>query len=348
MWTLYRVDMDKVLWYLCLNFRDMKHVTILVPDCEINLNSIAGAYEILTRANDFWQKAGNPSRLHVQIAGFAGESTVNEGYFTVHPMDIHKVKKTDLLIIPSLFGDYRETLEKNQVLIDWISKEYKAGAEIASMCSGAFLLAATGLLDGKVCSTHWNAAAQFREMFPNVKIAADKIITAENGIYTNGGGYSFLNLMLFLVEQLFDRTTAIFCSKVFQIDMERTSQSPFLIFQIQKNHGDELVSQAQAYIEENLSEKISFEELAVKLATSRRNFDRRFIKATGNTPVEYLQRAKVEMAKKALEKGRKSVFEVMIEVGYSDDKAFREVFKKITGLSPLDYRAKYNKDTALI
>ena len=90
--------------------------------------------------------------------------------------------------------------------------------------------------------------------------------------------------------------------------------------------------------------KFHFEELASKLAISRRNFDRRFIKATGNTPVEYLQRVKVEVAKKTLEKGRKSIFEVMHEVGYSDDKAFREVFKKITGLSPLDYKSKYNKE----
>ena len=153
-----------------------------------------------------------------------------------------------------------------------------------------------------------------------------------------------MNMALFLVEKFFDRQTAILCSKMFQIDIDRTSQSPFAIFQVQKNHGDEMVSQAQAFIEENLSEKISFEELASKLATSRRNFDRRFTKATGNTPVEYLQRVKVEVAKSSLEKGRKTIFEVMNEVGYSDDKAFREVFKKITGISPFDYRAKYNKE----
>ncbi|HEY1202409.1 MAG TPA: helix-turn-helix domain-containing protein, partial [Niastella sp.] len=136
--------------------------------------------------------------------------------------------------------------------------------------------------------------------------------------------------------------TAIFCSKIFQIDIERSSQSPFLIFQMQKNHDDDLIRQAQNFIEENLGDKISFEQLASKLAISRRNFDRRFVKATGNTPVEYLQRVKVEAAKRALESGRKTVFEVMSDVGYSDDKAFREVFKKLTGLSPLDYRAKYN------
>jgi transcriptional regulator GlxA family with amidase domain len=152
-----------------------------------------------------------------------------------------------------------------------------------------------------------------------------------------------LFLMLYLVERFFDRACAIFCSKIFQIDIERSSQSPFHIFKIQKNHGDEVIGKAQVYIEENLTEKISFEKLASSFATSRRNFDRRFIKATGNTPVEYLQRVKVEAAKRNLEIGRKSIFEVMSEVGYSDDKAFREVFKRITGLSPIDYRAKYNK-----
>ena len=185
-------------------------------------------------------------------------------------------------------------------------------------------------------------------MFPNIDLQTDKLITVQQGIYTNGGAYSFLNLILFLVEKYFDRQTAIYCSKVFQIDMERTSQSPFFIFQAQKNHGDELICKAQSYIEQNLSEKISFEQLASILAISRRNFDRRFIKATGNTPVEYMQRVKVEVAKRTLEKGRKSIFEVMNDVGYSDDKAFREVFKKIAGLSPLDYRAKYNKEVVLV
>jgi transcriptional regulator GlxA family with amidase domain len=185
-------------------------------------------------------------------------------------------------------------------------------------------------------------------MYPNVKVAQDKIITDENGIYTNGGGYSFLNLMLYLVEKMFDRSVAIFCSKVFQIDIERTTQSQFSIFHIQKGHGDELINEAQKYIEENIDEKISFEKLASQLAISRRNFDRRFIKATGNTPVEYLQRVKVEAAKKELEKGRKSIFEIMNDVGYADDKAFREVFKKVTGLSPLDYRSKYSKDRVAV
>lgn len=322
----------------------MNHVTILVPDCKVNLNSIAGAHEVLSRANDYWVKIGNKSKLEIHIAGFVTESKVQEGYFSIHPKNLNKIKKTSLVIIPSIFEDYTLAINKNKVLIDWIARQYKNGAEIASMCSGAFLLAATGLIEGKTCSTHWNAVGKFKAMFPNVKIVEDKVITDENGIYTNGGGYSFLNLMLYLVEKFFDRTTAIFCSKIFQIDIERTTQSPFAIFHIQKSHGDELIGKAQTFIEKNIEAKISFEKLALQLAISRRNFDRRFIKATGNTPVEYLQRVKMEAAKKELEKGRKTIFEIMSDVGYSDDKAFREVFRKVTGLSPLDYKNKYSKE----
>lgn len=321
----------------------MKRVTIVIPNGKANLSSITGSFEILNSANNYWQRMGNKPTIEICIAGFITELKLDAGFFSIHPENIMEIKKTDLVIIPAVSYD-GNLVKENAALISWIREEYKAGAEIATMCSGAFLLAATGLLEGKTCSTHWNLAANFKRLYPNINLQIDKLITAEKGIYTNGGAFSFLNMVLFLVEKYFDRRTAIFCSKIFQIDMDRTSQSPFFIFQTQKNHGDELVCQAQTYIEENLSEKISFEELASKLAISRRNFDRRFIKATGNTPVEYLQRVKVEVAKSTLEKGRKSIFEVMNEVGYSDDKAFREVFKKIAGLSPLDYRAKYNKE----
>ncbi len=326
----------------------MKQVIIVIPEGYANLSSITGSFEILTRANDYWQRMGNKPMLQVRLAGFVTELKLDVGFFSIHPEDINAIKKTDLIIIPSLSHEYDRMLKENKELIHWIKDQYQAGAEVASICTGAFLLAATGLLEGKNCSTHWNAADGFKRLFPNIKLHIDKLLTAEKGIYTNGGAFSFLNLILFLVEKYFDRQTAIYCSKIFQIDIERTSQSPFFIFQTQKNHGDELIDKAQTYIEENLGEKISFEELASKLAVSRRNFDRRFIKATGNTPVEYLQRVKIEVAKKALERGRKSIYEVMSEVGYADDKAFREVFKKITGLSPLDYRAKYNNEAILI
>jgi transcriptional regulator GlxA family with amidase domain len=170
------------------------------------------------------------------------------------------------------------------------------------------------------------------------------LITDENGIYTNGGAYSFLNLLIYLVEKYYDRPTAIFCAKVFQIEMDRHTQSVFTIFKGQKLHSDDMVKEAQAYIESRLHDKISVEDISSKFAVGRRNFDRRFIKATGNTPVEYSQRVKIEAAKKEFETSRKTINEVMYEVGYSDIKAFRKIFRKITGMSPLEYRGRYNKE----
>ena len=138
----------------------MKQVVILVPDCEVNFNSVAGAYEILSRANSFWQKSGKASRLAVQVAGFVREKKSDGDYFTIHPTPLKNIKKADLIIIPSVLGDYRYVVGNNNELLSWIIRQYKGGAEVASMCSGAFLLAATGLVEGKSCSTHWNAAAR--------------------------------------------------------------------------------------------------------------------------------------------------------------------------------------------
>jgi transcriptional regulator GlxA family with amidase domain len=323
----------------------MKHMTILVPKGENNLSSIVGSYKIFTRANEYWKKSGRKELFKIELAGVSKKVDFYNGLFAVKPhTHISNISKTNLIIIPSLNHNYQKAVKGNQAMIDWIREQYKSGAEIATICTGAFLLASAGLLDGKICSTHWSAADTFRLMFPNVDLQADKLITDENGIYTNGGAYSFLNLLIYLVEKYYDRQTAIFCSKVFQIEIDRQSQSTFAIFTGQKTHGDEVVKNAQVYIEGHLDEKISMEHLSSKFAVGRRNFDRRFIKATGNTPLEYAQRVKIESAKKAFENTRKNINEVMYDVGYSDVKAFREVFRKITGMSPLEYRNKYNKE----
>jgi transcriptional regulator GlxA family with amidase domain len=326
----------------------MKHLTILVPEGKNNLSSIVGAYKIFTRANEHWKQMGRQELFKIQLAGVSKKIEFYDGLFSVKPhTNISAISKTHLIIIPSLNHNYEKAVKGNKPMIEWIEKQYRNGAAVASICTGAFLLASSGLLDGRSCSTHWAAADNFRTMFPKVNLEAGKLITDENGIYTNGGAYSFLNLILYLVEKYYDRQTAIFCSKVFQIELDRQSQSAFVIFTGQKTHSDEMVKKAQTYIESNLHEKISIENLSSKFAVGRRNFDRRFIKATGNTPIEYSQRVKIESAKKAFENTRKTINEVMYDVGYSDVKAFREVFRKITGMSPLEYRNKYNKEAVV-
>ena len=324
----------------------MKHLTILVPEVQNNIISIAAVHEIFATANAYWREAGRKELFMIELAGISKTVDFNEGLFTAKPhTHITAIPKTNLIIIPSVSShSYETAVKENKLLIDWMKKQYENGAEIASMCTGAFMLASSGLLDGRICSTHWSAADAFRAMFPKVNLQADKLITDENGIYTNGGAYSFLNLAIYLVEKYYDRQTAIYCSKIFQIKIDRQSQSAFIIFTAQKRHGDEMVQEAQQYIEDNVHKKISVEQLSSMFANGRRNFYRRFIKATGNTPVEYLQRVKIEAAKKEFETSRKTVKEVMHKVGYSNLKAFREVFRKITGMLPLEYRNKYNKE----
>ncbi|UFH54346.1 GlxA family transcriptional regulator [Spirosoma sp. KNUC1025] len=327
----------------------MKHVSILVPRGHTSLTNIEGTYQILSEVNSFRSAMGRSHLFTVQLVGLPDESSQKSGLFTVNPdLQVQDVEKTDLIIIPALFGNQREVMTLNEKFIPWIIKQYESGAEVASFCIGAFFLASTGLLKGKKCATHWRFANEFRAMFPDVDLVDDKIMTEDDGLYTSGGAYSYLNLLLYLVEKYAGRDIAILIAKAFMIDIDRNSQSPFIIFEGQKTHNDELIKKAQEFIEANFQEKITVDQLADKLALGRRNLERRFKQATSNTVMEYAQRVKIEAAKKSFETNRKTINEVMYDVGYSDVKAFRNTFKKITGLSPIDYRNKYTKTTSLV
>lgn len=322
----------------------MKQITILVPKGAI-LGSIEGPRQVLTEANKYLQSIDREPLFQVQLAGLTQETLVAGGRYTVYSDVLApEIAKTDLIIIPALDGDMPQLMEANRAFIPWIVQQYEQGAEVASLCVGAFLLASTGLVNGRSCTTHWLAANGFKQMFPEVNLLEDKIITDEMGIYSSGGAFSYLNLILYLIEKYAGRDVAIFCSKAFQIDFERRSQSPFTIFNGQKAHEDEPIKQVQEFIEQNVEEKLNVDQLAIMFALGRRNLERRFKKATSNTVVEYIQRVKIEAAKKSLETGRKSINEVMYDVGYADTKAFRSIFKKITGLSPNEYRNKYNQE----
>jgi transcriptional regulator GlxA family with amidase domain len=320
----------------------MKNISILVPKGAAALGCIEGSFIGFNRANEVLQKMGRQPLFSVQLVGITNEPQIYDRLFTVAPdKSIKDVSKTDLIIIPAVNGNMKEVVEINKEFFPWIRKMHEGGAEVASLCVGTFLLASTGLLDGKQCSTHWLGIDEFRKMFPGVHLVSEKIITDEDGIYSSGGANSFWNLILYLIEKYAGRDVAITCAKIYEIEIERTSQSPFIIFSQQKDHEDDGVKVAQSFIEKNYSKKITVEELAQVAAMGRRTFERRFKKATSNTVIEYMQRVKIEAAKKSLELSNKQVTEVMYDVGYTDTKAFRTTFKKITGLSPLDYKNKY-------
>ncbi len=326
----------------------MKHVSVLVLHDAV-MASIVDANTMFTGVNQFLEARDDSPRFKLQFVGISKQVKLNNGLFSVRADTLMQdVKKTELIIIPAIGGDFATTLKKNRDFIPWIIQQHKKGAEVASLCSGSFMLASTGLLKGKECSGHWSSANLFREMFPETTLVDGRIVTEQGGLYSSGGATSYWNLLLHLVEKYAGREMAIMASKVFALEIDRKSQSPFVMFNGQKKHEDESIKQAQEYIENNVTEKISIEELAVKFAIGRRHFERRFKKATNNSPLEYMQRVRIEAAKKKLETSSMNVNEVMYEVGYSDIKAFRTVFRKLTGLSPADYRSKYNKEAAVM
>jgi transcriptional regulator GlxA family with amidase domain len=320
----------------------MKTVSILILETSVPAAIVDPRY-MFSAINEFYKSAGHQPFFKIQLVGLTKEVKLNDGLFTVHPdILLKEVKKTDLIIIPAIGGDVKLAIKKNKDFLPWIEQQYKAGAEVASLCIGAFILASTGLLKGKECSTHWLFTNDFKEMFPDVKLVSDKTVTAQNGLYSSGGATSYWTLLLYLVEKYTSREMSIMASKFFLLDMGRNSQSPFVMFRGQKDHEDCEIVKAQEYIEKHYQAKLTVDELADKYGIGRRTFERRFKKATSNTVVEYMQRVKMEAAKSQLESGRKTVSEVMHDVGYTDTKAFRDVFKKVTGMSPVDYRAKYN------
>ena len=321
----------------------MKKVSILVPEASV-MQAIADPQYLFSAANQFLLSAGKSPLFEVELVGVKKQIKLNNGMFSVHTNRLLKeVDKTDLVFIPALFGDMTSAIAKNKTVVPWIVDQYRKGAEVASLCVGAFLLASTGLLNGKKCSTHWGYQSEFREMYPDVEVVEGGIVTEEKRIYSSGGAHSYWNLLLYLLEKYTDRETAILASKYFAIDIDRDSQSAFAMFKGQKSHKDKEILKAQEYIEKNIHEKISTDELAKISAIGRRTFERRFKDATNNSVLEYIQRIKIEAAKRQFETSRKNINEVMYDVGYTDTKAFRDLFKKLTGLTPVEYRNKYNK-----
>jgi transcriptional regulator GlxA family with amidase domain len=327
----------------------MKHISILVPDGDCSLVNIEGTHQIFNEVNSLLARVGRPPLFKVQLVGISREATMKRGLFRIHPdVLIGEVAQTDLVIIPAIQGEKGKVIKDNEAFLPWIKEQYKGGASVATLCIGVFLLAATGLLKGKRCATHWVEADNFRRMFPDVHLVPEKIITDENGIYTSGGAYSWLNLILYIVEKMAGREMAITCSKLFEVQIERASQSAFMIFMPQKQHEDEAVMKVQEFIEANYADKISVDDLAKEAGVSRRNLERRFRKVTYNSIVEYMQRVRIEAAKQTLERERENVNEAMYKAGYTDSKAFRSTFKKLTGLSPMAYRNKYVRKEELV
>ncbi|GGC62561.1 AraC family transcriptional regulator [Pedobacter quisquiliarum] len=316
-------------------------ISVFVPRHGV-IEAITPPFRTFNTANDFLAASGKKPVFQVEYVGLTEAVSAGNGEYLIKTDRLlQDVEETDLLIIPPTFGNPLTGIQENAEAIRYFKALHSSGSSLASLCAGAFLLAETGLLDGRKCSTHWAHFAAFRARYPQVEVEDGAVITEHGNIYSSGGANSLWNLLLYLVEKFSDRDTAIMLSKYFAIDIGRDSQSAFAIFKGQKNHTDPDIKKVQDYIEAKYDSKLAVEDLANLVLVGRRTFERRFKEATNNTPLEYIQRVRIEAAKKFFEGSRKNVSDVMYDVGYTDSKAFRDIFKKVTGLTPIAYRNKF-------
>ncbi len=328
--------------YLSISIIDfMKQIGVLLSK-NYKLLSVAAILEVFETVNKFYATAGDDLPFELSLLA-ADENIINQKEsFGYQLQAIKDVKQLDLILIPAFTSDnMHETLQANKRCVPHLINQYNNGACIGTFCTGAFLLGASGLLNGKIATTHVDASDGFANAFPEVNLKADRTVTQDGRLYTSGGATSSFHLLLHLVQEFCGNEMAIKIAKVFAIDMDRDKQSYFSTFQPSRNHNDELVASAQQKIESNYHDVATIEELIKDIPSSRRNIVRRFKQVTGITPIEYLQQTRIAAAKKLLERTGQQMTEIIFNSGYSDPKAFRKVFKKSVGMTPSQYREKF-------
>ncbi|WP_316822869.1 GlxA family transcriptional regulator [Pedobacter gandavensis] len=324
----------------------MVQVALLLPN-KYRLLSVAAILDVFDTVNHHYKETGIEPLFQINLVRNTTLATEGNLFEKYQALSLSESGQQNLILIPAFdHPDLNAAIHQNLEFLPWLQQQYKKGAELASFCTGAFLLAATGLLNGKRATTHVNASNAFSSCFPDVYFEPEKVVTVDERIYTSGGATSSFHLMLMLIHNYCSRDTAIHIAKVFSIDMNREQQRYFGSFHPVRDHGDELVAKTQLCIENSFKEAVTIEDILQHIPSSRRNIVRRFKQATGNTLIEYLQKTRIEAAKKLLEQTNLSILEVMLDSGYNDLKTFRQLFKKNSGMTPKDYRDKFKPKVA--
>lgn len=265
----------------------------------------------------------------------------NEGVQIKPTTVFDSVTRTDIILIPPRIGAHLPGQDELSCIVPWLLNSYKKGTRIGAMCTGTFVLAETGLLDGKTATTNWLFVNKFRSRFPNVILKPERILTEDDGLICSGAITAMYNLALYVIEIFGSRELSRECSQVLLVDPNRKSQLPYMATAFRKDHGDDQILKAQQWIEDNFSSKFTLDDVADLVGMSHRNFKRRFKQATGENPLRYLQQLRLEMAKSLLEKSMESIEIITQDIGYEDSRTFRRLFRQYTSLSPREYRARF-------
>jgi transcriptional regulator GlxA family with amidase domain len=322
----------------------MKTIAIPLLETENSIGAV-GPLEILTKTCILWRQINESKSdgplFDVQVVAEKRKPVSFANGITLRPSAVFSEVQPELIVVPSIEEDIGSSLLKNRAHVEWIRDSFRRGAHVSSLCTGAFVLGEAGVLDGKRATTHWFFANEFRRRFPRVDLQERHMLVDEGNVVTCGGATTFLNLMIYLIEKYFGHDLAVYASKVFLIDMDRPSQLPFKIHPFAVTHGEKAIVRSQSFVAEHLNEELAVDDLARLVGMSVRNFSRRFKNATGESFSSYVQKSRIEKARRLLESSDSSASEVMYRVGYRDGRSFRRLFKRHTGLAPKVYRNKF-------
>jgi len=310
-------------------------------------SSITNLMDVLSMSNeiDTDEKNHRPRiKFDIRLASVDGKPVQCQHNTLLTPhCSFDNIKKPEMIILPA-FMNIDSSIRKHKKLVKWLIGQYDGGTVIGSICTGVFLLAKTGLLDGKSATTHYTAVEYFKKLYPKVNMIPDQMITDEGNILCSGGASSSEDLALYLIQKYVGDRVAVKCAKLFVRDFCRTSQAPYFEFKANKLHNDEQILLCQEWLEKNHKENITIKKLPEIAHMSQRTFERRFKKATGDTPLLYLQKIRVTSAKALLETTNQSFDEIAYKVGYNNCGAFRKIFVRNTNLLPSEYRNKFNSN----
>lgn len=326
------------------------NVTILMAD-RCSSTSVAAAMEFFETANVLHhyaapkgarQGTSRPALFHLETASLDGREVACTGGLRLTPdQALADVRKPELIIVPGFMFNILGVLPSLTGMMEWLQLQHSLGCYVASMCTGSFVTAQAGLLDGRLATTHWAFSEQFAKRFPKVKLQTERTVTDDGRVMCSGGSTSGSDLLLHLIRKFASPQLAAECAKKLLVDVSARSQTPYSSTTFKKNHTDAEILKIQIWLESHLASNVLMEEVADEFGLSMRNFIRRFKDATDQTPIQYLQNLRIEKAKLLLESSQETFEQITLQVGYEDGNSFRRLFKQRVGLSPSDYRKRF-------
>lgn len=326
----------------------MKTINILAPaNCVIS--SLFGIIDFTRFCNTFWKylhpdNAGDLFRC--EVYSIDGNTIQDASGFSINARSLEEYQSGDAVFLVSAFAHNQQAIETyiEQVSTakDIIQAEFQADKLIASYCTGTFGIAAAGILDDAPATTVWWLKNLFGEYFPKVHLTMDELVVCHNNVITGGATTSYFNVCMTILEKMTNEIFAMQMSKLLLLDKQRLSQQPFIDSSFILNKKDKLVEDIQDWMIKNYSNESSLDMICHLFAVSKRTLIRRFKNACGETPLNYLQKIRVEKAKHYLESTNLSVDQIVHKVGYEDVASFRKLFTALTQLSPKKYRERFS------